>query len=140
MSNLYLIISFLFGIISATIAYKNKRNFYFWFLIGFLFCLLGVAILKFFINKDKKKSKINPEQVRYNPLLTPEADKIWYYLDKDEKHSEPMSVVALHQAFLKRKINFSTYVWNEEMENWKKIKDLPHLRKAIGGEEKPLTN
>ncbi len=56
---------------------------------------------------------------------------LWYYLDKEEKQFGPMSFHALQSAWDDDQIIGSTFVWNEEMENWKTLENLPETLEKI---------
>lgn len=120
-------ISLLLGIVSAYIANRKGKNPYFWFFIGFLFGLIGIIFLLF---RKAEKAPVLEEIVEEPVIETPKCvghDKFWYFLDKDRKQCGPVSFESLKKEFTEGSLNTSSYVWNEEMENWKQIKDIANF-------------
>ncbi|MBN1914390.1 MAG: DUF4339 domain-containing protein [Parachlamydiales bacterium] len=123
--NLFLTIILLsLGFISAHIAQKRGKNPYFWFMIGFLFGLLGMVFLLF-----SKKSKVFDEKPLppETSLLASLPKVLWYYLDSQNKTLGPMSLQKLQEEWNLGKINPNTYVWTEDLETWKQLKDIANL-------------
>lgn len=119
-SPLMLVSAFLMGGISAYLAYKRGKNPYLWFVLGFLFGIFGIFAI-FFTSAPKKTLEQMPPQ----PILKIDgpSDKFWYYLDPAHQSQGPMSRDALTAAWKTGKINLSTYVWHEEMTEWKPLKE-----------------
>lgn len=109
------------GGVSAYLAYKRKKNPYLWFIVGFLFGLLGIFAI-FFATSRKKPAPVVPKP---EPVLTIQGptDKFWFYLDPDNRQNGPMSRDSLTTAWKEGKLNLSTYVWHEEMPDWKPLKE-----------------
>ncbi len=110
------------GGISAHIARKKGRNPYLWFSIGCFFGLFGILAIIFM----KPVSRV---RVLIPQFQTPKLPHfMWYYLDETSNQYGPISSTALESALREGKINFSTYVWREEMSQWecfeKACKDL----------------
>jgi hypothetical protein len=114
-----LLVAAVIGSISAYLAFNRGKNPYLWFAIGFLFGVLGVFAM--FFSSSKKKPLPAPKQ----PALRLEGpvDKFWYYLDPAHVQQGPMSKDALTQAWKLGKINPSTYIWHEELPEWKPLKE-----------------
>ena len=109
-----------------------------WFVLG---AILGlIAIITLYILPPK--AIVAPAagdplvlQSMEKEMMTGPADDInsrppellWYYLDKEDKQYGPMSFYALQSAWDEDQIIASTYVWNEEMDNWKTLENLPDL-------------
>ncbi|MBI3236671.1 MAG: DUF4339 domain-containing protein [Chlamydiales bacterium] len=49
---------------------------------------------------------------------------IWYYLDKEHNQLGPMSFEGISKAWEEGKIDRISYVWNERMENWKRLHEV----------------
>jgi len=111
----------LFGLCSAYLAHRGGRNPYKWFFIGALFGIFGLAIL-FVIPRMKKEAS----QSKTIPLpeINGPADKLWYYLDPSQEQQGPMSHHALTSALRQGKISLSTYVWHEDLGDWKVLKEF----------------
>lgn len=108
------------GISSAYLAYKRGRNPYAWFAIGVLFGIFGLFAI-FFVGGQKK---IAPPP-RPEPVLKIHgpSDKFWFYLDLAQQQQGPMSLDALTAAWKEGKLDLATYVWHEELPDWKPLKE-----------------
>lgn len=116
----------LLGGLCAHYAQKRGRHPFTWFFIGLFLGALGFILLFILPNK-----KAVPKPVIENPVVlteispspisvpTSQMEKFWYYLDQKNQQYGPMSFNALRTALEDGKITINTYVWNEEMENWK---------------------
>lgn len=139
----------LLGGICAYVAKQRNRNPIGWFFLGALLGVIGLIIL--YILPSKAKAIETPSTAPQAAVPTPEitADippsppetssapsgtrKLWYYLDEDNNQYGPMSFPALREAWLDDKIANSTYLWNEDMEEWKSLEDLPEIHAQIRG-------
>jgi hypothetical protein len=123
---LMLAASFVVASISAYLAHKMGRNPYLWFGIGFFFGLFGA----FAIFAIPKKAPAKPKM----PIFTIDgpADKFWYYLDGQNTQKGPMSRDAIALAWKEGKIGPSTYVWHEELSEWKFFKETLKQEEAPG--------
>ncbi len=122
---------FILGAACGYLALKKGRNPYVWFFIGLIFGLLGILALYIISFRARKKEPeveipIKITEINQEPLL-PGVQKVWYYLDKNHQQCGPISFQSLQNEITIGEIAASSYVWNEEMENWKQIKDLPHF-------------
>lgn len=110
---------------SAYFANKEGRNPYLWFFLGIIFGVSSLVILLFFHYKTKrKKSLIIQEAISsLNRQIQLRDSKFWYYLNKEDKQVGPMSSTKLHSLFKDGTIIESTYIWNEEFDDWKFLKD-----------------
>jgi hypothetical protein len=122
-----LVASIFAGCISAYFAYKQNKNVYLWFVLGFLLGVFGVMFL-FFISKQKKKVSQKPEKVQPTPSIEGPKDKFWYYLDSIHNQKGPISLDALTTQWKAGEIKDSTYVWNEEMSDWTPLNHLIVIR------------
>ena len=113
-------IAILFAFQCKKIALRKNKNERFWFIIGFLFGILGLIILLILPQKQKPAIK--------QPVIHPFFEKtdhhsiLWFYI-KNEQAAGPFSLNRLKQDFLNKKISADTYVWNEKFNGWKKIKE-----------------
>lgn len=129
----FLLLCALIGISCGRLARIRGRNPKTWFWIGFVFGILGLIVLLFLPLPTKKKrstAKIRPTPPI--PLLLKTKDpthtqKLWYYLDQEQNPLGPMSLNALTRAWEEKKIDSSTYVWNELMDNWQIFSEILHL-------------
>jgi len=121
---LLLLSSIALGLIAATLARRNGRNAYFWFGIGFVFGLLGVLAL-FLIPPSRKKIVPTPlPKPVPQPFIDGPLDRFWYYLNEKREQQGPMSHNALTQAWQSGSIRSDTFVWHEDLPNWKPLQEL----------------
>lgn len=106
------------GTACAYYAKKREKNPYLWFFIGIFAGIFGLLIL--FFMPQKKQVVI----VKEAPPAAPTApSKFWYYLDAQNTTLGPISELKLQAEFKEGRISSSTYVWNEDMENWKRLEE-----------------
>ncbi len=117
-----LCITGLVGLLSAYLAVRRGRNPYFWFLIGFLFGLLGLIAI-FVVTREKKSMK-DPISVVPQPYIDGPNHCFWYYLDPEYRQLGPMSYQALTEAWQKGELTSSTLVWHEDLPNWKELQEF----------------
>lgn len=116
-----------FGALTAYLAKRQGKNPYVWFILGILFGIFGLFFL-FFNPVSKKQAKSAPETapgpttIDITPKVTSvDKDKFWYYLDAQNKQFGPMSFDALRRAWQEGTVTQETYVWNENLEHWKRF-------------------
>lgn len=114
-------IALIMGTLSATIAHRRGRNGYLWFFVGFLFGLIGMLAVFFMA---PKKAVVKPILSAPAPQVTGPSDKFWYYLDPAHAQQGPMSFEALTKAFGQGKISPSTFVWHEDLSDWKPLQEF----------------
>jgi len=112
---------FLMGGIAAYHAKKRGRNSLLWFAVGLSFGILGVILL--FTLPSKKTLFIAPPSV---PILPEKTDSplFWYYVDQQHTPQGPMSSLAFEAAKKEGKLDPLSYVWNTEMDSWKRLKEI----------------
>ena len=110
-------------------AKKKGRNPTTWFFLGILFGIFSLITLFILPAIKPKGEPLSEEPAAPKPpeltLLFPlQAEKFWYYLDEEKKQLGPMSFSALSKAWKEGIVREVTFVWYEEMENWKHFKDV----------------
>ncbi len=115
-----LITSAIVGALSAYVAHRRGLNPYAWFALGFLFGIFGVFAI-FFAGKSKPQTP--PVAVEPTFIIDGPSDKFWYYLDPQNERQGPMSREAITHAWKSGKVNLATYVWHEELAEWKPLKN-----------------
>lgn len=110
-------------------ARRRGRNPTRWFILGALFgifALITLFILPIYKLKSNQVSEepTSPKAPELTALFPLHAEKLWYYLDEQKKQFGPMSFSALNKAWSDGEVRDLTFVWNEEMENWKHLKDV----------------
>ena len=121
-----LIAACLIGGLSAYLSYRRGRNPYLWFFIGFLFGIFGIMAIFFAPLTKKKKgvASLQPTEIKPIPKIAGPKDKFWYYLDPSNQQQGPMSHDALTLAWKEGRIVPTSYVWNEELTDWKPLQEL----------------
>lgn len=130
-----LIASFIIGVLSSYIAFKRGRNPYLWFAVGFIFGLFGIMAI-FFAPLAKKKRVAAPRP-KPQPYIHGPTDKFWYYVDELRTQQGPVSHHALSKAWKEGKLQPSSLVWHENLENWKPLQEMIRLTPMRG--RAPLT-
>ncbi|MBY0528603.1 MAG: DUF4339 domain-containing protein [Rhabdochlamydiaceae bacterium] len=137
MQNLFLfLICIAVGAIASHYAKQRGRNHRAWFVIGFLFGILGLLIL-FLLPSKKRSTPISKPAEPPAPAPHPyfqkslletidpaHSEKLWYYLDQSHEQLGPMSLTALSHAWKQGKVSEKTFVWNENLENWKHFEQV----------------
>lgn len=134
---LSLIIVILFGAITAYYAERRGRNPWGWFIMGFLFGILGLLALFILPNKNSESKqsseKLNGED--FAPPISPNvpksqenySEKLWYYIDQEQKQEGPFQFEVLKSLWKDNKLSSSVYVWSAGMSDWKQIYELHGL-------------
>jgi len=118
------------GAISAFTAWKRGKNPYLWFFLGAFFGLIGLIFL-FFSPKARRaqKAKADPNTIDVTPQLDDTfKHKLWYYLDKANHQVGPMSFEALSKAFREGKVQKTSYVWNDALDEWQHLSEFIKTR------------
>jgi hypothetical protein len=103
-------------------------NPWFGFFVGSFFGVLGLTVI--YLIPQKKEAIViapkSPFSEKQNIFFNnPDFQrKLWHYIDQNKKVSEAVSLQKMKGEFLKGKITMDTYIWNEEMSNWKQVKEL----------------
>ena len=121
-----IIMGSLFGIIAGYLAFQRKRNHYLWFLLGFVFGIIAIFALIFAPKKKKARRRVQTMRRKEPsaPVLQGPIDKFWFYLDPTHKQVGPVSHSAIAKAFHLGQISKTTYVWHENLSEWKKLEEL----------------
>ena len=119
-----IIFATLFGLASAFFAHKRKKNPYTWLLIGFFFGIFGLFAIFFLPSKKRRRRKAPIQREKTVPSLLGPIDKFWYYLDPTHQKIGPISHSALTKALREGQISQTTYVWHENLTDWKKVEEL----------------
>jgi GYF domain 2 len=125
-TQLSVIIAWATGSLCAYLAYRRGRNLHIWFCIGFLFGILGLLAMFFTPTRKKlsRRTKLKSSQTPDRARPQGPKDKFWYYLEPDHKQAGPMSLEALTTLWQQGKISLTTYVWHEELPEWKPLQEL----------------
>lgn len=141
---LSMIFGLIFGIICSYVAVKRGRNQIRWFVGGCLFGLL--ALLFLYLLPPAFKRKQGEKKAPSYPLFPSEEEKaplhpfqkkLWYYLDQESKQYGPMSFDALKKGWKEGKVQEKTYLWNEDLENWKLLEEMKEILVVIKNEPSP---
>ena len=127
----------LMGFITAYFAYKSKKNYYIWFVAGTLYGIFAILFLLFLNYRDYRKNKkkktltknVKKEEKQLNLEISLKDSKLWYYLDKENKKFGPHSLTRLERLLQEKYITENTYVWNQDLKNWKLLKNTKEYYK-----------
>ena len=127
------LISLIPAFLCAYQARKRSRHAGFWFLIGFCFGFCGLLVL-YLVDPIKnflmRRGFLKPKPVAQESVQPlPSTHLLWHYLDSNRKAQGPVSFQALTSMWQSGQILDQTYVWNEELEDWKQIRELPSFFK-----------
>ena len=131
---MFKMLSILLCCLLAIVCYKQAksrgRRPFAWFLIGLLFCFFGLIsllLLPPLPARPKQKGMAPPQPPKKKPLHPLEElhqSRLWYYLDRENTQYGPMSLDALSDAWHAGKIEPTTYVWHEALENWSPLQEV----------------
>ncbi len=126
---LSLVISFLLGCQCSHLAKRKGRDPTVWFMVGAFFGIFGLLVILFLPARKSIKLLTVPTvpEPPFEALSLLHAEKFWYFLDEKKTQYGPMSFSALKTAWNKGTIQEKTFVWNEEMDNWKPLKEVVRL-------------
>lgn len=153
---LSLLLSLLFGGMSAYLAsYKGRRP-HIWFITGFLLGIIGFIVLLFLPSVKNPASEpppsaadfyetippaLNQDEEEITRVLTPEETfqtSSWYYLDTTHQQIGPIDFEMLAQLWEEQKITDATYLWTEDMTGWQHVSELPALQQLLNGENQRI--
>ena len=117
---IFIYVGTMMGALASYLAHKRGKNPYFWFVMGFLMGLTGIFFL--FLASRKKVSA----EKAVAPSLPPDRMlfKFWYYLDSNNSQLGPVSSLFLHSLWKEGKVEDETYVWNEDLKDWVRFKEI----------------
>lgn len=123
-----IVVSFLLGCQCRYLAQQKRRDPTVWFMAGAFFGIFALLIILFLPARNPIKMASAPAAVPpFEAISSVHAEKFWYFLDEKKTQFGPMSFSALKTAWDKGTIREKTFVWNEEMENWKPLNEVVKL-------------
>ena len=121
-----IVVSFLLGCQCRHLAMKKGRDQTVWFMAGVFFGIFALLIILFLPARVKVATTL-PIEPSFEALSSLHAEKFWYFLDETKQQYGPMSFSALKAAWKEGTVRKKTFVWNEEMENWKPLEEVIKL-------------
>ncbi len=135
---LYIISWLTLGWFSSRMARWRGRNPAIWFFLGVVLGIIALIVLYFLPQKETLATAMAAPMQKAAISISPNEEtsekppeKLWYYLDSEKAQFGPMSFSALQEAWDDDKITASTYIWNEDMENWVRLESLIDLHARI---------
>ncbi len=119
-----IVLSFLLACQCSRYAKRKGRDSSVWFMAGAFFGLFALLLL-LLLPAKKAPVPVAPPAPKepFLALSDHHVDKFWYFLDENKKQYGPMSFTALKSAWNTGSIQSKTFVWNEEMEEWKPLSE-----------------
>ncbi len=117
------------GLISGYLAHKRGKNPLLWFALGFLFGIFGIFAIFFAPKKKRPRARLQ-KPTTPKPYLDGPIGRFWYYLDPAHKQVGPMSYDLISKAWKEGKISPVTFVWHEEMTEWKPLQELIRVKSS----------
>lgn len=136
--SLFLLLFFAF--LSAYVAKQRGRDPIAWFMIGILLGIFAPILLMILkpvgvtVSQDKVVEENEEEKLELIPQNTSANDfgnKVWFYIDPSHQQQGPIYFAQLKALWSDAKIQPSTYVWCEGMQDWKRIQELPGFLEAL---------
>jgi GYF domain 2 len=111
-------------------AKRLGRNPTIWLIAGALFGILAFLTLAFLASRKplRKATPAAPAAPTLVAISPSHTEKFWYYLSDNKEQFGPMSFQGLGRAWKEGIVGETTFVWNEEMENWQHFKDVVSLQ------------
>lgn len=141
------ILWFLMGGITAYFAFQRGRDPFIWFVLGILLGVLALLVLFFLADLSAKapgdtSTSIPQQQQTFFGLEAPQdppqelkeqafLTKEWFCIDRTFRQLGPMDFETLKSLWIKSDIDENSFVWAEEMPEWKKIIDLSDVYHAL---------
>lgn len=145
---LSIVLWILLGWVTSYFAQQRGRDPLIWFLIGMLLGLIGLLLLFILPPVEEESGAQSPSEeaeLSGEPKMVvemldekslPFQHLNWFYMDLDHKQIGPISFKQLKDTWMENKVGPGTFVWSEQMSNWKKIEELPDLKIALESDEK----
>ncbi len=132
-----LLISFIWGWVTAYFANRRGREKITWFIAGFLFTFLALIVLYFLPDLSEKEDPLEGEEDVHVSDHTSFDQHLWYYLSNARQTNGPLTFDELRQRWTQEQLQPTTYIWNETMDGWKRAEDVKQfLVKVKEKEEK----
>jgi hypothetical protein len=131
----------LIGALTAYVAHnKRGRRPIPWFFLGFFFGLLALLTVFFLPKKEPLQQLLLKGNINHPlPLITPVIEtethpmtkELWYFLDENRSQIGPLSFHGLKNKYIEGKVLPSSYVWNAQMDDWKRLEALSEYLSII---------
>ncbi|MFA5250118.1 MAG: DUF4339 domain-containing protein [Parachlamydiales bacterium] len=123
-----LLVSCALALIAAFLAKKRGQRPFFWFCLTFFFGIFGLGLFLFLNYRNQQRLRQIADH-EAKALLKPQAKLfaspyLWYYLNQQNQPIGPMSAKKLIEELEKGVISETTYLWHDEMENWKPLSEI----------------
>jgi hypothetical protein len=110
-------------------------------LFGLPFAVIGLTLLYFLPNIDESEegvSELDAEDVLPAPILHKGSreffERQWFFYDDARQQHGPMFFQDLQVAWNEGRLRPDSFVWNDSMDAWRFVKDVPELMLALQGD------
>ena len=135
------------GALVAYLAKERGRGPAIWFILGFLFGLLALVLVLVLPAQQAKeniesKEAASPEKEgeeqgdrmkAFRPMQIRHHfyDLDWHYVDDKGENAGPITFEQLQGLWKSKGLSDQSYVWNEEMSEWKVVETIPNLTELL---------
>jgi len=129
---LVVVFTVFWGWINSYFASQRGRNPYGWFFLGLLFgpfALVALFLLPPY--SDLLPEAETETQAVHVSHHSPFNQFDWYYLNENREPVGPITFVELQELNASNAIDDQSYVWNETMENWKRVHEVSELKEEL---------
>lgn len=124
--------SILHGLLCGYLAERRRCNPWVWFFIGMMCGICGLIAL--FVT-TKKKPRVMPVKETIAATVDPKFySTAWYYVDNARNQQGPIDFSMLKKLIEENKISKEHFIWCEEWDNWKLLKEVSFIHSEINVE------
>ena len=129
------LITFLLGCLTSYVAAQRNRNRTLWFVCGLVFGWLALLFALFLPVKEEEGARpiaqVSEPEIKTDENVPTLPQKEWYYLDAAHKQTGPVPRATLQELWSQKVLSEASFVWQEGMSAWARIRDLPELMNQL---------
>lgn len=135
MTQLFLtfIMALTMGLLSAHLAEKKGRLYFWWFVMGVFFGIFALLFLFFLPPLGFEKSQKNGQSdqsppvsdaVKQKQIEPQQEEKEWFYLDREWTQCGPVTFGRIQELYCFKQIDDDSYLWHPTMKDWQQCKEI----------------